>query len=145
MFTDGFETLTFSGSADASLVQVRLLGDPALELTGVALAGPARRIGSVQLLSEFPPKDPRLGGRGNLITDAVGYPMRSDTRDDIGWELLLGMRAAEPGRHVRTGIEVTYDVAGERYTEVIPAALAVCAGGADIDLRDCELPDMPAN
>lgn len=142
-FTDGLETLEFSGSEPAKLVKVRLLGDPALRLLGVALATPDRRYGSQQLFEGFPPRDRSLP-RGVLLPDPYGKPLSPQTRFDIGWELLLGIRVDEPGRHVRTGIEVTYTVGAETFVEVIPAALAVCADPDAVkQVNDCELPPLP--
>lgn len=143
VFTDGLESLIFEGSSDAELVEVRMVGDNDLELIGVALGSPDRRFGSTQLMDGFPPRDPTLTDDA-IIEDALGHPMTAHTRADIGWELLLGIRATEPGRHVRTGIEVTYTVGGERYVELIPAALAVCAHAAGVSPEgDCELPAIP--
>lgn len=142
-FTDGFETLEFSGDQDAKLVRVRLLGDPALELVGVGLATPDRRFSSVQLMKEFPPRHQDLAAAA-VLDDGIGVPMAAKTRFDIGWELLLGIRVNEPGRHVRTGVEVTYTVGNETYVEVIPAALAICADPAvEEAVNDCKLPPLP--
>jgi hypothetical protein len=141
-FTDGLETLEFGGSEPAELVSVRMVGDRQLELVGVGLAGPGRKYGSIQLMEGFPPRHPDLDP-DVVVSDAAGHSMAAQTRSDIGWQLLLGIRVTEPGRHVRTGIEVTYTVAGETYVELIPAALAVCASRADTHPRGCALPDLP--
>jgi hypothetical protein len=141
-FTDGLETLEFEGSEPAELMSVRMVGDPALELVGVGLAGPGREYGSIQLMDGFPPRHPHLDP-AVIIPDAIGHPLTPQTHYGIGWQLLIGIRVTEPGRHVRTGIEVTYAAAGETYVEVIPAALAVCATRDDNHPRSCPLPDLP--
>ena len=141
-FTDGLETLEFEGTEPAELVDVRLIGDPDLELVGVALAGPDRTYGSIQLMEGFPPRHKDLEPNV-VINDGIGHPMTAQTRHDIGWELLLGIRVSEPGRHVRTAIEVTYTAAGQTYVEQIPAAMAICASRDNHRPRDCAVPPLP--
>ena len=138
-FTDGFETLVFDTDGEIELEDVRLLGDPDLELVGVSLADPGRTIGSVQFMETYPPRHPDLNH--HIVDGGLHVPLEARTRDDIGWELLLGIRATTPGRHVRTGIEVTYTHDGRTYRETLPALLAVCAGEG-LELRDCELPEL---
>lgn len=142
-FTDGLEALEFAGAEPAKLVRVRMLGDEGLELVGVGLATPERRFGSVQLMDGFPPTHRDLTASA-VLEDGFGVPLAGSTRAGIGWELLLGIRAREPGRLVRTGIEVTYTVGEETYVEVIPAALAVCASPSNgTPTGDCKMPPLP--
>ncbi|MDI6911146.1 hypothetical protein [Nocardioides sp.] len=138
-FTDGLETLNFDADGEVELQNVRLLGDSGLELVGVSLADPERTIGSVQYMETYPPRHRDL--KGHIVDDGLGTPLAARTPNDIGWELLLGIRATEPGRHVRTGIEVTYTHDGHTFRETLPALLAVCVGRS-IGFRDCDLPDL---
>jgi hypothetical protein len=73
---------------------------------------------------------------GKEPAELVGVRMVGDPELE-----LVGVRLAGPGR--KSGIEVTYTVAGETYVELIPAALAVCASRANQHPRDCALPDLP--
>lgn len=138
-FTDGFETLVFDTDGEVELQDVRLLGDSALKLVGVSLAAPERTIGSVQYMDTYPPRHPDLNG--HIVKDGLGVPFAATTPKDIGWELLLGIRATEPGRHVRTGIEVTYTYDDHTFRETLPALLAVCVGEG-LELQECDLPDL---
>lgn len=138
-FTDGFETLVFDTDGEVELQDVRLLGDSELELVGVSLAAPERTIGSVQYMDTYPPRHRDLNG--HIVENGLGVPFPATTPDDIGWELFLGIRATEAGRHVRTGIEVTYTYDGHTFRETLPALLAVCVGEG-LELQECDLPNL---
>lgn len=142
VFTDGLETLDLAGSKPATLVDVTLVGDPGLQLVGVSLAGPERPFASIQLIEQFPPQHRDLPSQV-LVADALGHQLTPLSVDDMGWQLLLGIKVAEPGRHVRSAVEVTYEVDGDTYIERLPAALAICGSEDGATGQDCDLPPLP--
>ncbi|MCW2792311.1 MAG: hypothetical protein JWO76_1409, partial [Nocardioides sp.] len=103
-FTDGLERLVNTGSDPATIRRVELLGDDVpFEIVGAMYAGEHRKVGSLQLSKGFPPDRPGLLGPVQPLEGAVVEP-----DDELGLELLLGLRVIEEGYAERTGIRVYY-------------------------------------
>jgi hypothetical protein len=140
-FTDGFEVIRLPGKDDAVITAVRLVGDKELQLVGAGLLPPDRGFGSFQYASSWPPQpgDPGLfdGRLPKLLP--LGTPITPVADDPAGWELVMGLRADQPGRFLREGIEIDYTIDGEEFTAFRPAKLAVCAT-QDPSPRKCQLP-----
>ncbi|NUS57836.1 MAG: hypothetical protein HOV66_23715 [Streptomycetaceae bacterium] len=118
------EVLRLRGTRPAKITGVSLRGDDGLTLVGVRLVGPDRGLGAVQYSPSWPPAhDPDFGGARMLPADTVLTPAGAG---GAGWELLLGLRADEPGRYERTAVVIDYTVGGRAYTSVRPAELVVC-------------------
>jgi hypothetical protein len=137
-FTDGLETLTLSGDMPGIISKVELVGDDALELVGAKIAPPPRRIAFSQVFEKWPPGGKLVFDPATLV-DIPGAEVGSEDDSPMGWELLLGIRATQPGVHLRTGIRIYYTVGEKDFVAEIPAELQVCAG-AGLDPADCPLP-----
>lgn len=129
-FTDGFEVLLLDRDGAATIKSVAIDGDAEIELVGALLALPEKRlIGAVQYDSNFPPRDPDLGPSASFV-EAAGARLerRPAATDDqnIGYELLLGLRVSEQGRYTREAVVVTYESGGSTRQLRIPAELVVC-------------------
>jgi hypothetical protein len=126
-FTDGFERLKNIGDEPISLSHVELLGDEVpFEIVGAMYAGDARKIGALQLSEGFPPDRPKLLGPLEPLDGAVIEP-----GDDLGIELLLGLRVSREGYGERTGVRVFYEAGGKDYYVDMPAGLVLCPPGGD--------------
>jgi hypothetical protein len=124
-FTDGFEVLDLGGEEPAVIRAVASVGgDGVIEQLGALLAGPDRKYAAEQLLTGYPPRQPRLGA----LQDAVGATIqpRDDTRDRLGYELLVGYRSTSDEIGIRTEIVVDYEVDGVLYRRRFPATLVYC-------------------
>lgn len=87
-------------------------------------AGENRQVGSIQLTEGFPPDRPRQLGPLRPLAGAVVEP-----GDELGPELLLGLRVVEKGYGERTGIRVYDEHGGADYYVDMPAGLALCEPG----------------
>jgi hypothetical protein len=126
-FTDGFERLVNTGSAPVTISRVELLGDDVpFEIVGAMYAGEHRKVGSLQLSEGFPPDRPGLLGPVQPLEGAVVEP-----GDELGLELLLGLRVIEEGYAERTGIRVYYEAGSTDYYVDMPAGLALCNPGGN--------------
>jgi hypothetical protein len=118
-FTDGFEVLQFDTTDPVSILDVKsIFSEGRLEPLGASIAGPGRAH-TVQSFDAYPPDDPWLGPLVEVPTDPLAA-------EEAGLELLIGYEVSEPGRAVRSHVEVTYEVEGRRYRDRIPAELVVC-------------------
>lgn len=118
---------------------VELVGDDRLELVGLSLSPPGgRSIGAVQFMPGFPPQDHEI----HRIVPAVGTTISPIEVDPQGWELLVGMRATTDDYLVRDGLQVTDTVGNQRYSQLLPATLAVCASPRHEVDGECPLPKM---
>lgn len=125
-FTDGFDVLYLGGEETARIISVESVGEhEGLEFEGALIAGPDRRFGAFSQLEGFPPVEPRLGD----VIEAAGAEIRpaSQTRNEIGYELLLGYEVSNPSQvWYRTEIRVTYEVGDTEYLYVSPSQLVYC-------------------
>ena len=108
------------GASSATVTSVELVGDPGVLLQGAMLAG-SGRVGAIQVLHSWPPRDRDLDE--SRLVPAVGATI---TDDPAGWELLVGMTAAEAATVDRLGINVGYDVAGVQHETFLPAFVRIC-------------------
>jgi hypothetical protein len=133
-FTDGFEVLYLNGDQAATIVSVRSMGgDDAFKFLGARLAGPDRKYAALQETPQFPPTDPHLGP----LIDAEGATVepRSQTRQRIGYELLLGYEIVDDSKlGKRDAVEVTYKVGGTTYRWTSSAGLIYCPADEDLDV-----------
>jgi hypothetical protein len=121
-FTDGLEILLLQGSRPARIISVRSIGgSQSLGHVGTMLAGPARDLDAIQKAPGFPPRVPRLGGLHRAVGSWI-LP-EAQTRDRLGYELLLGYEIVSPELAVRRGIEVTYRVGNTTYGRFLPARI----------------------
>lgn len=127
VFTDGVETLELSGRKPAVLKKVEVVGNPALRIVGVALVKPGRKVGTIQEIDGWPPRDQYLRP-SDVINPGIGAtftPKRQNPQTQ-SYELLVGMRVAKPGYLVRDGLRITNEVDGKTYQRLFPAQLVVC-------------------
>jgi hypothetical protein len=127
VFTDGFDVVRLQGSQNARILKVESIGGTdVLEFLGARLAGPGRRSGATQILSGFPPHDRPLGD----VSAAENAVVEPQSRTGIkGYELLLGYRIRGQDVGARTGIRITYEVAGRTYETTVEAGLITCPKG----------------
>jgi hypothetical protein len=126
VFTDGFEVLHLDGHEPAVIKSVTMVGDPGIELVGASIATTERDIGSIQQLKGYPPSNPHIP----RIIPAAGASITPFAQDEIGWELLLGIKIVDDGYLVRDGIIIEYSVGGEDRRAFDPAQLVVCTSSA---------------
>ena len=127
VFADGVETLELTGTKSAVLKKVEVVGTDGLQVVGVSLVRPGRKVGTIQVVDGWPPKDPDLRP-GDVVTHGIGArftPTRSNPLEQ-SYELLVGLRVAKAGYLVRDGLRVTYSVDGIDYQRYFPAQLVVC-------------------
>ncbi len=124
-FTDGFEILSLEGSEPAKILSVTSVGgSKSLRHVGTLIAGPRRRIDAIQKMPAFPPAAPALGPlhpvRGHRVMP------RAQTREELGYELLLGYEVIASELAIRRGIEVRYQVGSTTYEQFLPARILYC-------------------
>ena len=126
-FTDGLEILAVSGDEAAIIDGVSFEGDPALELVGALIAPPPRPVSSTQVVKRWPPVQ-RCCVKPETLIEAVGAQIGpGQGARGQAWELMLGIRVTEAGRHHRTGVVIDYHVGDTSYRTTFPAELEVCA------------------
>jgi hypothetical protein len=127
VFTNGVYALSNESAVDLTLVEIRpVMGvGTGLRYLGVKLAGSRRRIGSVQYIPQYPPRDV---ARFGPMLDVAGTRMKplSPTGDNM-FEVMLGFKVVGEGRSSVKGMTITYDQGGHRYTQFVKSTLAVCA------------------
>ena len=124
VFTDGSLPLQNTGDRPVRIVDVELEdGAPGLELVGAMIAGLDRKVGTTQIIDEYPPRGADLGP----LQEAKGFVIPAGPRyAGGGVELLLGIRKTVPGRATRRAVVVTYEVNGKRGKARFGYTLAVC-------------------
>ena len=131
--TDGFEVLRLDGDRPATIVSVESVGgESSLRFLGAYVAGPERKLGAHAQLKGFPPRRKDLGE----IVPAEGALVipRDETRERIGYELLLGYEVVDDTEiGFRSEIVVTYRVDDEDYEWRSPARLVYCPDSATSD------------
>lgn len=143
VFTDGVETLKLSGDQPAVLRNVEAVGTNGLKVVGIALVKPGRKVGTIQEIDGWPPKD-RYLRPGDLIRPGVGATFTPWSHNKLGqsYELLVGMKVVKPGYLVRDGLRITYEVDGTTFQRYFPAQLAVCTSKELEKAPDgCPIPD----
>jgi hypothetical protein len=120
VFTYGLERVLLDGDLDGRLVKVEVVGaGDHVEFLGARLAGPDRRVGSIQLIPGYPPANPDLG----TLVPAAGATL---TRSRVGHELLVGLRVLEAGFATVRGLRIYYTVGGDRFQAFYDAQLVFC-------------------
>lgn len=142
VFTDGVETLKLEGTEPAVLRKVELVGTDGLKIIGVSLVKPGRKVGTIQAIDGWPPKDPYLRP-SDLMRKGIGarFTPAAENPGKQSYELLVGLKIVHPGYLVRDGFRITYDVDGTTYRRFFPAQLAVCVSRHADPRDDCPIPD----
>ena len=128
-FGFGLVTLDVLGAGAIRLRGIEAVGDAAVEQLGVRLVLPGRTYASVDR-TPWPPLDPDIDPE--LIVPAVDAELRSGAT--AGYELLIGLRPAKPGKHLVAGFLVTYDEldadgeATRTRVQFMPTGLGLCVG-----------------
>ena len=78
----------------------------------------------------FPPTSFPTKGLGDANVVPVSKARTPAGTPEERLELVIGVRAAEPGVVRARGVEVTYRVGGDRYTEVYDTPIYLCAPAA---------------
>ena len=127
VFTDGVETLELGGDKPAVLKKVESVGTDGLEVLGVSLVKPGRKVGTIQAIDGWPPRDPYLRP-SDVVTRGIGATFTPSDQNKQGqsYELLVGMKVVKAGYLVRDGYRITYEVGGTTYQRFFPAQLVVC-------------------
>ncbi len=137
-FTYGQPVVVNTGDAEAVLRRATLASvTPGLTTEAVRVGGPRR-------LFNIPDDDwPPGAGRRLDMRPLAGFRLAPQDRPEgkMGAELIFALHAARPGRYTARGVELEYTVGDDRYTQLVPTALAVCVGPARGRLpRNCALP-----
>jgi hypothetical protein len=142
VFTDGVETLKLDGSKAAVLRKVDLVGTDGLKIVGVALVKPGRKVGTIQAIDGWPPRDPYLRA-SDVMSKGIGatFTPAAQNPDGQSYELLVGLKVVGRGYLVRDGFRITYDVDGRTYSRFFPAQLAVCTTKRLEKSDGCPIPD----
>lgn len=145
-FTDGLEVLMIAdGQGSVEVERVEVLGTDALSVVGFYVAGPERTFGAVQFFNAFPPSEDTDLERQSRLAELEPISTEAPfivADHELGTELLLGLRATQPGRHERTGIRIFYSRDGVSYQQDLFAELVVCAKAKLAADDRCEL-DTP--
>jgi hypothetical protein len=118
VFTDGMEVLEVTGSESIHVTDVRIEGEDELDLVGALMVPHVNRDGIQQYFPNFPPEK-------QLDTVPVVGATIAPTGSP-GFELLLGIRANEAGRFIRSAVIIDYTVGAKRFVARLPAELVVC-------------------
>jgi hypothetical protein len=142
VFTDGVETLKLEGTKPAVLRNVELVGTKGLKIVGVSLVRPGRKVGTIQAIDGWPPRDPYLRS-ADLMRNGIGatFTPSSENPAKQSYELLVGLKIVRHGYLVRDGFRITYDVDGTTYRRFFPAQLAVCTSRSLEQADGCPIPD----
>lgn len=134
VFTDGLEVLRLDTDQTATIESIELVGAQDLEIVGALLAPPPRTYGAETVMRSFPPRRPALFDRASLV-EATGATIGPRAgAGQMGWELLLGLRATAAGIGFRDGIRIVYSVDGTRHDATFPAEVSVCTSpGLEVD------------
>ncbi|WP_028652750.1 hypothetical protein [Nocardioides halotolerans] len=127
--TDGVQVLRLSGEYEATIDKVELVGDDGMEFLGAGIAPPPRRSALEQFIFDWPPTKATQFDPATVVP-AEGATIGNETDEPMGWELLLGLKVVDEGKHTRTAIRITYTVDGEQYRVDLPTELTVCTGPA---------------
>jgi hypothetical protein len=127
VFTDGFQQLAMDDGFTGRIDSVELVGDPGVRLLGAMIAPPPRRTALEQIIWSWPPTT-AIGFDPSTAVPAEGAEIGSLEDEPMGWELLLGLKVEEPGKHTRRAIRVTYEVGEDLYRVDLPTYLTVCTG-----------------
>lgn len=125
-FSDVFEILVNEGDDPVRITSVELVDTPRqLKLVGAMIGGERSENG--QLDPQFPPANPALG-RLVPAEGAVLEPVKMQEAEGAfpGYVLAVGLEATEPGKWVRGGYRVNYEVAGRPYKLEVVAEITVC-------------------
>lgn len=125
-FSDVFEVLVNEGDEPVRITSVELVDSPRqLRLVGAMVGG--ERSENHQLDAQFPPAIPALG-RLIPAEGAVLEPVEVQEAEGAlpGYVLAIGMEATEPGKWVRGGYRVNYEVDGRPYKLEVAAEVTVC-------------------
>ena len=141
VFTDGVETLKLDGKKPAVLRKVDVVGTKGLKIVGVAMVKPSRKVGTIQAIDGWPPKDPYLRP-ADVMTTGIGATFTPATENPgkQSYELLVGLKIVHRGYLVRDGFRITYDVDGTTYRRFFPAQLAVCTSKSLEKTDGCPIP-----
>lgn len=120
--TDKFDVLLNRGDRPARITSVELIDTPVQLRLVDGLVG--ERTENQQYEPQFPPKHPALGplvpAEGAVLEpEAQGVPL-------TGYVLVMGLEATEPGKWVRGGYRVNYEVDGRPYKLEVVAEVTVC-------------------
>ena len=132
-FTDGREVLYLNGDHRATILYVRVSGDPTLTAEPALLVGPGRARSRIQRLPWPVPTDQVA----QPVEPAEGTTITTQKRDPRGWELLVRITAGAPGHHVRDGLRIGYLVDGKTFEQYFPARIDVCAYTTDAQRDRC--------
>lgn len=126
-FSDGFEAIAVPGDSPLKILSVELIDtDSGLELVDVLLYGEEREM-YFQVDPDFPPS---WDGTGPLrpAIGAILLPSEEQTRDGgyEGYGLIMGIKVTKPGKFVRGGYRLEYEVDGQRYGWDSVAQITVC-------------------
>lgn len=126
-FSDGFE-LFHVEEGPVTIVSVELIEtDPAIQLVDVLSYGEGSEI-TFQMSPEFPPVVDDIGP----LTPAVGatwLPREEKIAQGFGatpYGLIFGLEVTEPGKWVRGGYRLEYEVDGRVYRRDVVAEITVC-------------------
>lgn len=125
--TDKFEVLFNRGDKPARITSVELVDTPRqLRMVDALIGG--QRTENHQFEPQFPPTHTALGP---LVPaeGAVLQPEKVQEAEGVaqpGYVLVMGLEATEPGKWVRGGYRVNYEVDGRPYKLEVVAEVTVC-------------------
>jgi hypothetical protein len=134
--------LKLDGTKPAVLRKVDVVGTTGMKIVGVGLVKPGRKVGTIQAIDGWPPKDPYLRP-ADLMSKGIGatFTPAADNAGKQSYELLVGLKIVRHGYLVRDGFRITYDVDGTTYSRFFPAQLAVCTPDSVEKADGCPVPD----
>lgn len=128
-FSDTMEVLQNEGEEPVRITSVEFIDTPRQLRLVEALVG-VGRTGNHQSEPQWPPQLPE---NGTLIPaeGAVLQPVtvQEAQGDYPGYVLAMGVEATEPGKWVRGGYRVNYEVAGRPYKLEVVAQITICTDG----------------
>lgn len=140
-FTYGQPIVINTAGQEAVLRRAALASPtPGLTTQSVHVGGPRRTIGTVPDDDRWPP----AMARALDVRPLAGFRLapHDQPAGEKGVALLFALRATRPGRYTARGVELEYTVGDHSYTQLVPTAMAVCAGPVHGSWRPrhCPLP-----
>lgn len=135
-FTYGMNVLTLPKASNqvAVITDVDVIGiDRGVRFLGGRLGSPDRTE-TWQLMQAFPPRGPRH----DVVP--LSTPITSQSADENGWELFIGLQITKPGYWVSDGWRITYEVNGRTYQYDEHAELTICTPDALTPAGTCPFP-----
>jgi len=139
-FTDAFETFFVKTDQPITITKVELIDTPPqMQLVDVVVAG-EKRESNFQFEPVYPPVEHNTGA----LVPAVGatlLPLEQQGEGLMGYTLVMAIKITEPGKWVRGGYHLEYELDGVTYGWDATAEITICTPEFVDDDGECLMED----